>query len=161
MFNPEVERVSDVDLAVEIVEKEADSDRARSKNYNRAEALAAAGHKFRNVVEMAGCWHFGGFQILEGPEPRRSLGGLRGGKELRLGLWVIKSSSARISRCFRPAVTMMKTAKPRRGHDLGLQGRMAFDRSFGRSVLVQTNVSTVLMVVSKVLAPEPPNMKFV
>jgi predicted nucleotidyltransferase len=66
MLNPDVERVSDVDLAVEIVEKEADSDRARSKNYNRVEELAAAGYKFRNVVEMAGCWHLEVFRFLKG-----------------------------------------------------------------------------------------------
>jgi predicted nucleotidyltransferase len=72
MLKPEVERVSDVDLAVEIVEKEADSDLSRSKNYDRAEELAAAGHRFRNVVEMAGCWHLEVFR-------------LRGGRELRLG----------------------------------------------------------------------------
>jgi predicted nucleotidyltransferase len=66
MLNPEVERVSDVDLAVEIVEKEADSDRARSANYDRVEELAAAGYKFRNVVEMAGCWHLEVFRFLKG-----------------------------------------------------------------------------------------------
>ena len=66
MLKPEVERVSDVDLAVEIVEKEADSDLARSKNYDRVEELAAAGHRFRNVVEMAGCWHLEVFRFLKG-----------------------------------------------------------------------------------------------
>ena len=66
MLKPEVERVSDVDLAVEIVEKEADSERARSKNCDRVEELAAAGHRFRNVVEMAGCWHLEVFRFLKG-----------------------------------------------------------------------------------------------
>jgi predicted nucleotidyltransferase len=66
MLKPEVERVSDVDLAVEIVEKKADSDLSRSKNYDRVEELAAAGHRFRNVVEMAGCWHLEVFRFLKG-----------------------------------------------------------------------------------------------
>jgi predicted nucleotidyltransferase len=66
MLKPEVERVSDVDLAVEIVEKEADSNLSRSKNYDRVEELAAAGHRFRNVVEMAGCWHLEVFRFLKG-----------------------------------------------------------------------------------------------
>jgi predicted nucleotidyltransferase len=66
MLNPNIEQVSDVDLAVEIVEKEADSDRARSKNYDRVEELAAAGHRFRNVVEMAGWWHLEVFRFLKG-----------------------------------------------------------------------------------------------
>jgi predicted nucleotidyltransferase len=66
MLKPEVERVSDVDLAVEIVEKEADSDLSRGKNYDRVEELAAAGHRFRNVVEMAGCWHLEVFRFLKG-----------------------------------------------------------------------------------------------
>lgn len=43
----------------------------------------------------------------------------------------------------------------------GAQERATFDRSFGRSVLVQSNVSAVLIVVSKVLATKPPKMKFV
>ena len=66
LLKREVERVSDVDLAVEIVEKEADSGLARSKNYDRVEQLAAAGHRFRNVVEMAGCWHLEVFSFLKG-----------------------------------------------------------------------------------------------
>jgi predicted nucleotidyltransferase len=66
MLNTEAGRVSDVDLAVEIVEKEADADRARSKNYGRVADLAANGHKFRNVVEMAACWHLEVFKFLKG-----------------------------------------------------------------------------------------------
>jgi predicted nucleotidyltransferase len=41
MLKPEVERLSDVDLAVEVASKEADFDRARAKNYQRVEKLAA------------------------------------------------------------------------------------------------------------------------
>jgi hypothetical protein len=42
MVKPEIERLSDVDLAGEIVEKEPHSERAGSKNYDRVEELAAA-----------------------------------------------------------------------------------------------------------------------
>ena len=41
MLKPEVERLSDVDLAVELASKEADFDRVRVKNYERVEKLAA------------------------------------------------------------------------------------------------------------------------
>src|SRR5215472_16591003 len=68
---------------------------------------------------------------------------------------VIKRRTARISRCFRPAVTVVKAAKPGSGHDSGLRSRTAFDGSFAGSVLVQANVCSVLMVISKVVAPKP------
>ena len=37
MLKPETERLSDIDLAVELASKEADFDRARVKNYERVE----------------------------------------------------------------------------------------------------------------------------
>ena len=43
MLRPEVERLSDVDLAVEVASKEADFDRARLRNYERVEGLALRG----------------------------------------------------------------------------------------------------------------------
>jgi hypothetical protein len=51
---------------------------------------------------------------------------------------------------------MAKTAQP--GHDSGLKARTAFDGSLARSVLVQAYVSSVLMVISKVVAPKPAKM---
>jgi predicted nucleotidyltransferase len=47
----EIDRLSDVDLAVEVASKETDFDRARVKNYERVEELAIQGHHFRNFVE--------------------------------------------------------------------------------------------------------------
>jgi predicted nucleotidyltransferase len=55
MLKPEVERLSDVDLAVELAAKEADLDLARVKNYERVEELATHGHRFRNFLEREGC----------------------------------------------------------------------------------------------------------
>ena len=66
MLKPEVERLSDVDLAVEVASKEADFDRARVKNYQRVEKLAAQGHRFRNFLEQEGCWYWEVFGYLKG-----------------------------------------------------------------------------------------------
>src|SRR5258708_2585028 len=62
----EVERLSDVDLAVELASKEADFDRARVKNYERVEELATKGHHFRNFLEREGCWYWEVFGFLKG-----------------------------------------------------------------------------------------------
>jgi predicted nucleotidyltransferase len=66
MLKPEVERLSDVDLAVEVASKEADFDRARVKNYERVEKLATEGHRFRNFLEQEGCWYWEVFGYLKG-----------------------------------------------------------------------------------------------
>jgi predicted nucleotidyltransferase len=66
MLKPEVERLSDVDVAVEVASKEADFDRARVKNYERVEKLAAEGHRFRNFLEQEGCWYWEVFGYLKG-----------------------------------------------------------------------------------------------
>jgi len=65
MLKPEVERLSDVDLAVEVASKEADFDRARAKNYERVEKLATQGHRFRNFLEQEGCWYWEVFGFLK------------------------------------------------------------------------------------------------
>jgi predicted nucleotidyltransferase len=66
MLKPEVERLSDVDVAVELASKEADFDRARAKNYERVEKLATQGHRFRNFLEQEGCWYWEVFRFLKG-----------------------------------------------------------------------------------------------
>jgi hypothetical protein len=53
---------------------------------------------------------------------------------------------------------MVKTAQSGCGHDLGVKRRMAFDSSFGRSIFVQADVSSVLMIVVNVVAPKPAKM---
>jgi predicted nucleotidyltransferase len=66
MLKPEVMRLSDVDLAVELVTKEADFDRAREQNYRRAEELAEKGKQFRNVLDWELCWYFETQHFLKG-----------------------------------------------------------------------------------------------
>jgi predicted nucleotidyltransferase len=66
MLKPEVERLSDVDLAVELASKEANFDRARVKNYERVEELVRQGHRFRNFLEQEGCWYWEVFRFLKG-----------------------------------------------------------------------------------------------
>jgi predicted nucleotidyltransferase len=65
MLKPEVERLSDVDLAVEVASKEKDFDRARVKNYERVEELATQGHRFGNFLEQEGCWYWEVFGFLK------------------------------------------------------------------------------------------------
>jgi hypothetical protein len=65
MLKPEVERLSDVDLAVELTSKEEDFDRARVRNYERVEELARQGHRFRNFLEQEGCWYWEVFGFLK------------------------------------------------------------------------------------------------
>ena len=66
MLNAEIDRLSDVDLAVEVASKETDFNRARVKNYERVEDLAIQGHRFRNFVEQEGCWYWEIFRFLKG-----------------------------------------------------------------------------------------------
>jgi predicted nucleotidyltransferase len=66
MLKPEVEQLSDVDLAVELASKESDFDRARVKNYERVDELATQGHRFRNFLEQEGCWYREVFGFLKG-----------------------------------------------------------------------------------------------
>jgi predicted nucleotidyltransferase len=65
MLKPEVERLSEVDLAVELAPKEKDFDRARVKNYEHVEELAAQGHRFGNFLEREGCWYWEVFGFLK------------------------------------------------------------------------------------------------
>jgi len=66
MLKPAVERLSDVDLAVEVASKESDFNQARAENYERVEKLAAKGHRFRNFLEQEGCWYWEVFGFLKG-----------------------------------------------------------------------------------------------
>ena len=66
MLKAEIDRLSDVDLAIEVASKETDFDRARVKNYERVEELSLLGHRFRNFVEREGCWYWEIFTFLKG-----------------------------------------------------------------------------------------------
>lgn len=65
MLKPDVQRLSDVDLAVQLVPKEADPERAQVLNKERVEDLAARGHEFRNILEVAHCWYRETFKFLQ------------------------------------------------------------------------------------------------
>lgn len=66
MLNPEVDRLSAVDLAVELAAKETDFERARQQNYQWAEELADWGRRFRSFLD----WELSGYletrQFLKG-----------------------------------------------------------------------------------------------
>ena|SRR5690242_3582233 len=66
MLNPDAQRLSDVDVAVELVPKEADYERARALNRRRVEELASRGRHFRNFLEVEHWWHRETFQFLKG-----------------------------------------------------------------------------------------------
>lgn len=65
MLKPDVERLSDVDLAVQLVPKEADRERAQLLNQERVEELAARGHEFRSILDVGHCWHWETFKFLK------------------------------------------------------------------------------------------------
>jgi predicted nucleotidyltransferase len=64
MLKPEAERLSDVDVAIELTRKNPDFERARGQNQRRAEELADLGRGFRNVLEWEGCWYWEAFRFL-------------------------------------------------------------------------------------------------
>ena len=66
MLKPGVERLSDVDVAIELTRKNPDFERARGQNQRRAEELANLGRGFRNVLEWEGCWYWEAFRFLKG-----------------------------------------------------------------------------------------------
>jgi predicted nucleotidyltransferase len=65
MLRPEVERLSDVDLAVQLVAKEADFERLRKANAERVEQLAILGQRFSNFLEEQFCWFLETFRFLK------------------------------------------------------------------------------------------------
>jgi predicted nucleotidyltransferase len=77
MVKPEVDRPSDVDIAVEIVPKEADPERARAQNERRAQQLEAKGHRFRGLLDRYVCWYREVFAHLKGRSRVVSLVDLR------------------------------------------------------------------------------------
>jgi len=68
MLNSEVERLSDVDLAVELARKEPDFERARIKNYERVEELNRQGRRVGNFLKQEGCWYWETFGFLKGQD---------------------------------------------------------------------------------------------
>jgi hypothetical protein len=66
MLNPETERPSDIDLAIEVAPKETDPGRFQQQNHARVKLLATMGHSFRNEFEMLFCWQFEIWRFLKG-----------------------------------------------------------------------------------------------
>ena len=65
MLRDDVDRLSDVDLAVEVVPKIADRDRLAAKNRQRVEALAREGHAFRDIFDVQLHWYREVFRFLK------------------------------------------------------------------------------------------------
>jgi hypothetical protein len=66
MLNPNADRPSDIDLAVEVVPKIADRDSHIEKNNERVQELMTLGHHFRHSIEYAACWQLEVFRFLKG-----------------------------------------------------------------------------------------------
>jgi hypothetical protein len=61
-----VKRLSDVDLAVQLVAKETDYDRLREANAERVEQLAILGTRFGSFLEEQFCWFLETLRFLKG-----------------------------------------------------------------------------------------------
>src|SRR5215471_4402402 len=66
MLRPEVKRLSDVDLAIQLVAKETDIDRRQEANAERVEQLAIKGRRFGSFLEEQFCWFLETFRFLKG-----------------------------------------------------------------------------------------------
>ena len=66
MLRPEVEWLSDVDLAVQLEAKEKDFGRLREQTLQRVDELTTRGHRFRNFLEQEGWWYFETRRFLKG-----------------------------------------------------------------------------------------------
>jgi len=60
-----VDRVSDVDLAVEVLPKIADRERLAAKNRRRVQSLLDSGHVFRNILDIHFYWYREVFRFLK------------------------------------------------------------------------------------------------
>jgi predicted nucleotidyltransferase len=65
MLREDVDRLSDVDLAVEVVPKIADPEKHAAKNMRRVESLARAGQVFREILDVYLRWRMEVFQFLK------------------------------------------------------------------------------------------------
>jgi len=77
MLSPEVERLSDVDVAVEIAPKLTDGSKLREANERRVQLLASQGHRFRTFFEMQFHWYYETFGYLKGGSRVIALADLR------------------------------------------------------------------------------------
>ena len=77
----DVDRLSDLDIAVELQPKEADWDRLRELTQKRVEQLCTAGRRFSNWIELEYWWHLEAFKFLKGRSRAISLIDYRAEKE--------------------------------------------------------------------------------
>jgi predicted nucleotidyltransferase len=81
---PEVDRVSDVDLAVEILPKESNPERARAINERRVLELELLGHRFRGFLDRELFWYWETFRYLKGGSRVIALANLKAEGEIVL-----------------------------------------------------------------------------
>jgi predicted nucleotidyltransferase len=86
MLRPEVKRLSDVDVAVQLVAKETDIDCRQEANAERVEQLAIAGRRFGGFVEEQFYWFLETFRFLKGRSRVISLADYNVEKRLVLGV---------------------------------------------------------------------------
>ena len=86
MLNPDTDRPSDIDLAVEIVPKIVDWDSHIEKNNERVQELMTLGHHFRHTIEYAACWHLEVFRFLKSGSRAISLADYKVEKRLVLAV---------------------------------------------------------------------------
>ena len=77
MLRPEVDRVSDVDLAVEITPKDPNKDRAYALNERHVQKLESVGVRFRGFLDRQCYWHQEVFRFLKGRSRVISLADLK------------------------------------------------------------------------------------
>jgi predicted nucleotidyltransferase len=65
ILRKDVDRLSDVDLAVEVLPKIADRERLAAKNRRCVEALLSTGHIFRGILDIHFYWLREGFRFLK------------------------------------------------------------------------------------------------
>jgi predicted nucleotidyltransferase len=81
MLRPEVEWLSDVDVAVQLEAKEKDFDRFRAQTLDRVDDLAARGHRFRDFLEREGFGIGWSAPCADWGAGRTSIGGRTGSSE--------------------------------------------------------------------------------
>ena len=65
ILREDVDRLSDLDLAVEVLPKIADRERLEARNLRRIESLARAGHVFRDIFDIHLHWRREVFRFLK------------------------------------------------------------------------------------------------
>jgi hypothetical protein len=71
---------------IRVYAKEADFDHFVQQNYDRVEDLAAMGRRFRNAIEVVGCWHWEVSRYLKGGSRAISLADYKVEKALVLAV---------------------------------------------------------------------------